>query len=225
MPIIDVEQQTPEWIRMRIGMATASRVKDIVKRLSRASNGKKAGDYAQCHEDYLWELVAERLTGRAADHYVTPYMEEGTENEPLAKAAYEVQFDVSLENGGFAVHDRIKWFGASPDALVGTDGLIECKCLKTVNHLEILRTGQIPEEHLAQMLAEMSCADRQWCDFISFDPRVPKPLQLFVRRMHRDETLVAQMETEVEAFLAEVEEAIEKLKTYPAMIVQEEATV
>lgn len=205
MIVEGIEQQTPEWLQMRVGMCTASRVIDVVKRLKRNSSSGEKGDYCKAHYDYLQELVVERLTGRAFDHYCTPAMEWGTENEPFARAAYELQTDASVQPVGFAMHPRIKWFGASPDSLVGEDGCLEIKCPTSGVHLEYLTAGVIPEEHAPQMMAEMACAERQWCDFVSFDPRMPRHLQLFVKRLHRNDELITAMENEIEKFLGDVE--------------------
>lgn len=212
MIIEELEQRTPEWLQMRVGCCTGSRIIDVTKRLQKASNGKKAGDYAKAHDDYMWELVCERLTGRSMDHYVTPYMEDGIQNEPLARAAYEIATNFDVRPVGLAMHPSIKWFASSPDSLVGNDGLLEIKCLKSNNHLDIVRSGQIPEEYMPQMMAEMACAEREWCDFVAFDPLMPPKLQLFGRRFYRDDKLIAMMESEVESFLAEVEETLQQLQ-------------
>jgi hypothetical protein len=206
-------QQTPEWLQHRVGCATASRVKDIVKRLQRASNGREKGDYAQSHYDYVDDVVIERLTGRATERGIGSLhaVEWGIENEPLARTEYEIRQNVTAMPIGLAMHPEIEWFAASPDSLVGDDGLIEIKCLASHNHLEIITSGQIPEEHLPQMLAEMSCAERKWADFVAFDPRFPPHLQLFVKRLHRDDKLIAAMEAEVESFLGEVDAKLKAL--------------
>lgn len=209
----DVEQRSKEWFDMRAGSATGSRILDIVDRLKVNGKSGKAGDYKQAHQDYKWELVCERLTGRCMDHFVTPYMEDGIANEPLARAAYEIETGADVYPIGLAMHDRIKWFSASPDSLVGEDGLLEIKCLKSTNHLEIIRSGVIPAEYCPQLLAEMACTGRQWVDFVCFDPNMPEELQLFVRRFQRNDELIVLMEQEVEKFLAEVEEALAAVKS------------
>lgn len=212
MPIIEgIEQQTPEWLQMRIGMCTASRVIDVISRLTRNSAGGQKGDYKKAHYDYLQELVVERLTGRASDHYCTPAMEWGIENEPFARAAYEMQCDAEVTPVGFAMHPRIKWFGASPDSLVGDDGCLEIKCPTSGVHLEYLTAGIVPLEHMPQMMSAMACAERQWCDFVSFDPRMPRHLQLFIKRLERNDELISAMESEVETFLAEVQGRMDAL--------------
>src|SRR5690349_22748162 len=132
-------------------------------------------------------------------------MEAGIEYEPVARAAYERAFDVEVQEVGIAYHDHIKWFAASPDGLVGEDGLLEIKCPRTINHLEVVQSKLIPDEYQWQMLAQMACTGRQWCDFVSFDPRLPKLLRFYVSRFPRDEARIAEMEQEVRKFLAEVE--------------------
>jgi len=204
--IIDIEQQTPEWLEMRKGRVTASRVADVLKVL-------KSGAASATRRNYRDDLVTEMLTGRATDHYVSEEMMFGTEQEPYARAAYELARDVMVDDCGFAVHDTIERFGASPDGLVGDDGLIEIKCPNTTTHIGYLLDGGVPEEYQPQMLAAMACTGRQWCDFVSFDPRLRlhKNLQLFVRRFERDDKRIAEMEKLVTCFLAEVDEILSML--------------
>lgn len=204
MALIDVEQGSAEWLQMRIGCVTGSRMSDVMAKLKR-----KEGE-AQCRQDYKSEIVCEALTGRAADHYVSPAMEWGMENEIFARNAYEVEVG-TIEPVGFALHATIKRFGASPDGLVGHSGLVEFKCANTATHIDYIIKGVVPAEYHWQMLAEMACSERDWCDFVSYDPRLPKRLQLFVRRFERDDARIAEMEVEVEKFLAEVDEVIAKL--------------
>lgn len=205
MPIVDVEQQTPEWLQMRTGMVTASRVADVMDFLKRGGESAK-------RRNYRTEIISECLTGRAAEHYVMPAMEWGIETEPVARAAYEMRCDIESGPGGFAIHDEISRFGASPDGLIGDDGVLEIKCPTTATHVEYIVAGVTPEEYQPQMLAEMACTGRQWCDFVSFDPRLPKKLQLFVRRFPRDEQRIAAMEAEVLKFLEEVIATIKLLE-------------
>lgn len=204
MPIVEVDQQTPEWLQMRCGMFTASRAADVITKL-------KKGDYRKSRQDYLWELVCERLTGRAEEHFVTPAMDWGTENEPWARAAYELAMDCEVEPGQFAIHPTIEYFGASPDGLVGDDGVIEIKCPNAGTHIGYLKAGVVPEEYKPQMLAQMACAERKWCDFISFDPRMPANLRFFCIRFERDEEKIAEIEAEAKKFLAEVAITIQEL--------------
>ena len=205
MLLVDCIQNSPEWLAMRVGAVTASRVVDVMAKLKR-----KEGE-AQARKDYKAELVCERLTGRACEHFVSSAMEWGVENEPLAKAAYEVRTGLDVDPAGIALHPSIKFFMASPDGLVGDDGLLECKCPNTTTHLEYIIAGVVPAEYQFQMLCQMACAERQWCDFVSYDPRLPKKLQFFVRRLGRDEARIAEMEAEVTKFLGEVDELIAQL--------------
>ena len=205
MPLVDVEQGTAEWLVMRIGCVTASRMNDVMAKL------KKKDAEAQARKDYKAEIICEMLTGRAAEHYVSPAMEWGLENEIFARNAYEVEV-APTEPGGFALHASIPRFGASPDGLVGDFGLVEFKCPTTATHLDYIANGVVPEEYHWQMYAQMSCAERLWCDFVSFDPRLPKKFQLFIRRLDRDSDKVKEMEDEVMKFLQEAVDAVHALE-------------
>jgi putative phage-type endonuclease len=197
--ILDMEQRSAEWIAARVGKVTASRVCDAVAEL------KKANGEPVCRKNYRGDIVAEILTGRAVDNYVSPAMQFGIENEPFARAAYEIHKDCMVELAGFATHPRIERFGASPDGLVGKDGMVEFKCPNTTTHIEYLVGGGVPEEYKPQMMAGMACTERQWCDFISYDPRLPEHLQLFVVRFPRDEAQIVELERKVQKFLDEVD--------------------
>jgi putative phage-type endonuclease len=200
MPIIyDVEQLSGEWLTMRCGSCTSSRLNDALAKLKR-----KDGESA-ARSNYRKELVVERLTGRTAEHYVNDAMMWGIEQEPIARAEYELATGQEVRKIGLAMHPRIKWFSASTDGLVGDDGILEIKNLSSINHLDILVSGEIPVEYHWQMLGGIACAERKWCDFVSFDSRMPEGLQLFVKRFEYDQALISAMELEVEAFLAEVE--------------------
>jgi len=204
--LIEVEQGSADWLTMRNGCVTGSRVCDVVAKL------KKGGPSA-ARTNYLMEVVCSRLTGLSPDNYVSPAMQWGIENEPFARAAYEMAQDVMVATAGFALHPKIKWFGASPDGLIGDDGLLEIKCPTSAVHLGYVIGGQVPIDYMPQMLAEMACTERQWVDFVSYDPRMPANLQLFIRRFHRDEKLIAEMELEVACFLEEVEHKIAEINT------------
>lgn len=206
MIVEEIIQGTPEWLQMRVGCVTASRVAEVIAKPKRGT-----GELA-CRANYRSEIICECLTGRSAEHYVTPAMEFGIENEPVALAAYEMARDVEVGDGGFFLHDTISRFAASPDGLIGSDGLVEIKCPTTATHIDYMITGIVPEAYQPQMLAQMACTGRQWCDFVSFDPRLPKKLQLFVRRFPRDDGRIAEMESEVLKFLEEVIETIKLLE-------------
>lgn len=206
MPIVEIEQGTADWLQMRCGCCTSSRLNDALAKLKR-----KDGESA-ARATYRKQLVIERLTGRATENYVSDAMIWGTETEPQARIEYEMHSGLEVKQIGLAMHPSIKWFSASTDGLVGNDGILEIKCLSSVNHLDILMSGEIPEEYHWQMLGGMACTERQWCDFVSFDPRMPEGLQLFVKRFPRDQALISGMELEVEQFLSEVERDLSALK-------------
>jgi hypothetical protein len=172
----------------------------------------KNGGESAARRAYKTEIICEMLTGRATDHYVSPAMVWGLDNEIYARNAYEVALGEVVEPGGFAIHERVARFGASPDGLISPDGCVEFKCPTTATHLEYINAGVVPVEYHWQMLAEMACAERQWCDFVSYDPRLPKKFQLFIRRFPRDDKRIAEMEAEVEKFLWECVEQVKKLE-------------
>lgn len=197
-------QGSPEWLDARCGKVTASRVADV---LAVKKDLKPTAE----RERYLMELVGERLTGLTTSHYLTGPMLDGQEREPQAAAAYDLLHDVDTVKVGFVPHPRIPMFGASPDRLVGDAGLLEIKAPTLRTHLDTLLCGQIPEQYLPQMRAQMACTGRQWCDFASWHPGVPAHLRLWVKRLHRDDAQIAKDEAAVVAFLAEVDARVAKL--------------
>jgi putative phage-type endonuclease len=205
--VVECEQNTPEWLNIRCGRVTASRMADVVAK-------RKSGSIVEmaCRRDYRMELLCERLTGRTEDHYVSPEMDWGRENEKLARSAYEVVNEVMTDQIGFVLHPNMDFSGASPDSLVGEDGMLEIKCPKTFTHLQWGWAGVVPEEHQAQMMWGMACAEREWADFLSYDPRLPKGLRIFCCRLHRDEKRIAEMEFEAMIFNAEIDAMITKLR-------------
>lgn len=206
MPFVDVDQHDVAWLKMRTGATTASRLFDIVDRLKRASSNGGKGDYKASRRSYMIELICERLTGRASEHFVTDWMARGQDDEDLAAAAYELTTDEMLEHGGLFVHDSIEYFMASPDRRVGETGLLELKNYKPENHYDFLRSGEIPERAIWQMNAQLACApEREYVDFGSYCKEMLSPkLRLFVRRHHRDRERVAEVEAEVLKFNAEL---------------------
>lgn len=210
---IDIDQHSPEWLKMRVGVCTASRVFDIMDRLKRNSTNGTKGGYKQSRENYMAELACEHLTGRASEHFVSDWMIRGIEDEVLALAAYQDQTDELVEHGGFALHDTIKYFGASPDGLVGTTGLLELKNRKPENHLAIIEGGDIPEQYIWQMNAQLACMpEREWVDYGSYCKEFQNPgLRLFIRRHYRDKERIAEVEAEVGKFLDELAERLQKL--------------
>jgi putative phage-type endonuclease len=198
-----IEQGTPEWFAQRLGKVTASRVADIM--------AKTKTGVAASRGNYLAQLVAERLTGQSADTFKSGAMQHGTETEPQARMVYEAETGQIVTEVAMINHPTIEMSGASPDGFVGTDGLVEIKCPNTSTHIATLLADKAPSGYMAQMQWQMACTGRAWCDFVSFDPRMPDDMQLFIKRVPRDETLIAEYEAEVIKFLAEVQETVDKL--------------
>lgn len=204
MKILDFPQGSDEWLSARAGKVTASRIADVMAKI-------KTGE-AAARRDYKAQIVAEILTGRPQESgFINDEMRWGTEQEPFARAAYEVAFDTMVDQVGLVLHPRIERAAASPDGLAG-DGLLEVKCPKTATHLQYVLDGVVPAKYQPQMLWQMACAERDWCDFVSFDPRLPVELQLFRARFERDNARIKEMEAETLAFLAEVDELLGKLR-------------
>lgn len=201
--MIEVIQGSPEWFAARCGKVTASRVADIIAKT-------KTGPSAS-RENYLAQIVCERMTGKPAESYSNAAMAWGTEQEFFARAAYESAKDILVQEVGFVVHPLIEDAGASPDGLVGLFGLVEIKCPNTATHIQTLLDQKVPEKYNTQMQWQMACTQRQWCDFVSFDPRMAEGLQIFIKRVEFDPIYVAQLEKEVINFLMDVEEKIQKL--------------
>jgi len=198
-----IEQGTIEWHLQRLGKVTASRVADV---LSKGKSGESAS-----RKNYRTELVVQRLTGVPGDSFTSAAMEWGTATEPLARVAYEAEMGVFVNQVAFIEHPTIANFGCSPDGIIG-DGLIEIKCPNSSTHIEYLTDDKPPSKYIPQMQCQMAVTGSKWCDFVSFDPRLPNDLQLFVVRLERDEEYIEAMETEVKKFLSEVEEMFTKLK-------------
>lgn len=182
---------------------TASRVADVVARTKTGWGASRA--------NYMAELIAERLTGVKADSYQSKAMEWGTEREPEALALYAFMYNAEVVPAGFVPHPVIDMAGASPDGLVGDDGLIEAKCPNTATHIETLLGAPIDKKYLLQMLWQMACTQRRWCDFVSFDPRMPADLQLHRQRVHYDDERVAELARDVIEFLRELDAKVDAL--------------
>ena len=199
-----MDQRTDEWFASRLGKATASRIADIIAKT-------KTGPSAS-RENYAVQLVLERITQTKGESYSNAAMQWGTETEPLARQAYELKRGLFVDEVGFIDHPTIANSGASPDGLVGTDGLLEIKCPNSATHMETLVTRKIPQKYIPQMTWQMACTGRSWCDFVSFDPRFPENLQIFIERIEYDPTYVRMLELEVTQFLDEVEKKVEILR-------------
>lgn len=196
-----MEQRTDEWYKARLGKVTASKVSAVLAKKDSATRA-----------DYLTDLVLERLTGTQQEFYQNEAMQWGTDTEPQARMAYEAETGNLVDELGFIDHPTIANFGCSPDGVIGESGLIEIKCPNSKTHLSTLLSGKAPTKYIPQMQTQMAVMNRQWCDFVSFDPRLPEELQLFVIRVNRDDEYIAKLEEEVTAFLKEVESTVTKLK-------------
>ena len=197
-------QGTPEWLLERCGKVTASRIADLMART-------KSG-YSASRANYAAQIVAERLTGCVQPSFTNAAMIHGTETEPEARRAYEFFVDCDVQQTGFVPHPQIAMAGASPDGLVGDDGLLELKCPNVATHIETLLSGTIPDKYMKQMQFQMACTGRTWCDFASYDNRLPEAMRLFVQRVPRDDEAIAEIEREVVAFLGEVDETVAQLR-------------
>ena len=198
-----MEQRTEEWFAARLGKVTASRVADVLAKI-------KSGESAS-RKNYKMELVVQRLTNKVEESFTNAAMEWGTEQEPFARMAYEAHTSTFVKEEGFVDHPTIEGFGCSPDGIVG-EGLIEIKCPNTANHIETVLENKAPSKYIPQMQCQMACTGAKWCDFVSFDPRLPEDLQLLVVRVERDQEYIDSMEVEVKQFLSEVLDLFNQLK-------------
>jgi putative phage-type endonuclease len=198
-----MEQRSPEWYAARLGKVTASRVADII--------AKTKSGYSTSRANYMAELVCERLTGKQGDFYQNAAMVWGTETEPMARSAYEAHSGNLVTETGLVLHPSIADAGASPDGLIDEDGLVEIKCPNTSTHIDTLLDEKTPSKYVTQIMWQMACTGRTWCDFVSFDPRMPEHMQLFVKHIERDDDMIIELEREVEKFLSELDEKINKL--------------
>ena len=208
----NIVQGSEEWFAARLGKLTASRIAD-------ACSKTRSGAASAGHINLVAQLVAERLTGKAADSFTSGPMQWGIDTEPAAREAYEFLRDISVEQVGFVDHPEIEMCGASPDGLVGDDGLIEIKCPNTATHIATLKSPilkpaacPVPNKYLTQMQWQMACTNRKWCDFVSFDPRLPPRMQIFIYRVERDDEAIADMADRAVEFLAEVNNTVKILE-------------
>jgi putative phage-type endonuclease len=199
-----IEQRSDEWHQQRLGKVTASRIADVLATI-------KTGEAAS-RAEYRIELVCERLTGKPTESYSNAHMERGVELEPFARAWYEVERGVFVRQVSFVDHPFIELSGASPDGLVDDDGMLEIKCPMVKTHIKTLIDRKIPAKYIPQMQWQMACTGRQWNDFVSYCPEMPQEMQLFVKRLERDNEYIAELETKVKEFLAEVSTTLTQLE-------------
>lgn len=208
--VMDCDQGSPEWFVARSGSVTSSRIADVVAKRKRGGMEEMA-----CRRDMRYELMVELLTGNATQHYVSKWMEQGRDREPIARVEYEIAKDCSVRRVGYVYHPFISRAGASPDGLVGESGLLEIKCPAVHTHVDYIMKGEIPEEYRPQMLWQMACCERSWCDFVSYSPEVPEKYQLFIRRFEcskEDAALIRGYELEVQQLNSEVDAMLTELK-------------
>jgi putative phage-type endonuclease len=199
-----IDQRSDDWFAIRLGKATASRVADIVART-------KSG-YSASRANYAAQLVCERMTGSRQESYTNAAMQHGIDTEAEARAAYAFTNALEVEEVGFIDHPALHFSGASPDGLVGSDGMVEIKCPISATHIDTLLNDTIADKYVVQMQWQLACTGRAWCDFVSYDPRLPEAMRLYVRRFPRDDDRIKELEREVAAFLAEVDRTVDALK-------------
>ena len=198
-----MEQRSTEWFSARLGCVTASRTADVM--------AKTKSGYSASRANYMAQLITERLTGQQAEGFSSAAMQWGTDTEPQARMAYELMTGETVTETGFVLHPSIPNFGASPDGLVGSDGLIEIKCPNTATHIDTLLAEKVPRKYITQMHVQMICTGRDWCDFVSFDPRLPGEMTFWMQRVERDDQLCQDIEAEVIKFLEELAAKMAKL--------------
>jgi putative phage-type endonuclease len=198
-----IEQRSEEWYALRCGKVTASRVADVVAKIK---NG-----YSASRANYAAQLIVERLTGTVAESYVSEPMQFGIDNEAEARDAYCFYQNATVEPAGYVDHPMIVNAGASPDGYVGDDGLVEIKVPNSATHIDTLLGKSVPGRYVTQIQFQLACTGRKWCDFVSYDPRMPEHLRLFVQRVHRDAEMIADLDAEVRAFLMHVDAKVKAL--------------
>ena len=204
-----IEQRTEEWFQQRLGKVTASRISDVI--------AKTKTGVSTSRQNYLIQLVSERLTGKKGDSFVNQAMLDGIERESAARALYMLNKDVSVTEVGFFDHPVITNSGASPDGAVNAEeegkyaGLIEIKCPIETTHTNTLMSKSVPSKYIPQMQWQLACTGASWVDFVSYNPNFPPELQLFIARVDRNQIYISELEVEVEKFLDEVEQTIIKL--------------
>lgn len=208
MKVVTAEQGTPEWLAARAGVPSGSRYSDV---MAKGRDGRPSAT----RQSYLTELVLERLTGVKTEFQATAAMQQGIEREPLARGLYESRTGEIVVETGFCLHDVLRT-GVSPDGLIGNNGLLEIKCPQPKTHLEYMRLpkGTCPSAYKWQIQGQLWITERDWCDFVSFNPDFPEASQLIVRRVHREEDMIAELEHEIVIFLEEMEKELDFIRNY-----------
>lgn len=200
-----IEQGSEAWFAARCGLVTASRVADVIART-------KSG-WGASRTNYMAQLVAERLTGTVAESYTNAAMQWGVEHEDEARSTYGFLTNATVEQASFVPHPTIAETGASPDGYVGSCGLVEIKAPQTATHIDTLLSGTIPAKYVTQIQWQLACTGRQWADFVSFDPRMPATMSTFIKRLERDEAVIAALEKDVTDFLNELRDTVHRLRS------------
>ena len=201
---VNLIQGSDEWKLARLGKVTASRIADVV--------AKTKTGWGASRTNYMAELLVERLTGIPTAGYENDAMKWGTATEPEARMLYTLEKGAGVNEVGFALHPTIAMAGCSPDGMIGDDGLIEIKCPNSSTHIETLLGKRVPEKYEKQIQFQLACTGRQWCDFVSYDPRMPEPMRLFVKRVERDASQILYLERKAMEFLEELVNKLVELK-------------
>jgi len=198
-----IEQGTHEWFEARYGNATASRIVDIM--------AKTKSGYSASRDNYMAQLICERMTGSSGNDFTSAAMQWGIDTEPHARSEYEARTGVLVGKASYYPHPTIDRSGASPDGMVGEDGLLEIKCPNTATHIKTLLGSKLDRKYYLQMQWQMACTERVWCDFVSFDPRMPEELQYYSERVERNDELIEEISVEVQTFLIDLDAKVSEL--------------
>jgi len=193
LQILYMSQGSDEWFEARCGLATASRLNDVM-----------AGGEGKTRRSYIYTLIGERMTGEPAVGHQNQHTERGHEQEPIARGLYEAQSGVSVEQCGIMLNHGI---GYSPDGMVGDEGLLEIKTKLPHLQAEVLDKGKVPPEHMKQIQGGLWVSERNWLDFVSYCPQMP----LFVARVYRDDHIISEIESEVERFYKDLSETMDRI--------------
>lgn len=204
MKILDCEQGSDEWLVARCGSVGASSIADL--------RAKTKSGWGASRKNLMATLITERLTGKPSSSYTNAAMQWGIDTEPEARDAYAFVHDASITQVGLVLHPLIPGSHASPDGLVGDDGLVEIKCPQTATHIDTLLAQKVDGRYIQQMQWQMACTDRKWCDFVSYDPRLPGEMQLFVQRVPRDDAMIDEITADVVEFICDLDNTIDKLR-------------
>jgi putative phage-type endonuclease len=197
---MNAPQGSAEWLAERAGKVTASALANVMMKPDAAG-----------YQNYMAQLICERLTGQPVDTFKSAAMDHGTETEPQARAFYELESGLTVTECGFVPHPMVQWSGASPDGLVGESGLVEIKCPQPAKHIKNLMGGAIDKAYALQMQWQMECTGREWCDFVSFNPSFPDHLKISIRRVNADQELQGELIAAVRSFLAELDQKLNAL--------------